>query len=342
MKKPNEKQYIFGQYAGNFFATILFAPGFAYVVFAWFGPGAGDLATVQAYVFLFIFFVMTLFCWGSLTNARKDFLRGNWLMQSEIPAGAEARLVGNPWRQILPFTLAAGLVTAALAALAVPRLGEAPFHVLNVGFMAGIPVYAVSCILVGTILPRDQAAFAAALARTRLPAAPFRRYLFLEHLLPWVLIQGGINFAFGLQQFPFEAQKAGGGVPVLVFAQDAGLVFGLIVFLMWMSAQIQVRPDVRLGRVAEDHRQALSLPLMLLLLVPFYGLGALVWGILTVLGVSEVAPFPAACFKAAVVMAAVVPGCLLGVWWGRRRETALIRADAARQNGHREPAGEAA
>ena len=328
-KKPRKtfdaKQYVLGQYVANLVGIAITTPILVYVTFTDFGQGVGELFTVQAFAFVYILCFMAIQCWGAVTNTRKDYLRNKWIMALELPAGVENGLSPNPWKIILLPALIVGVIVAALTALAVPKLGQEPFHVLNVNFIAGIPLFAASSIVIGVLLPRDQTAYTAALARTRMSLAPFRRYLLIEHILPWALIQGTINFAIGLKQFTNEAHKLGGDIPILTSAQDAGIVAVIIVFFMWLSSMTQVRPDVYLGRVSQDDRKAPSVPLMLLIVLSFLGFGAVVWVVLALAGFSTISPLSAAGLKAGVAMTAVIPGCALGVWWGKRRETALIR-----------------
>jgi hypothetical protein len=324
-KKSNEKKYLVSQYIGNLIGVIFVAPGLARLTFLNFGNGAGDLFAVQAFVMLDIFCFMTIQCWVAVANTRKDYLRGKWAMESEPPAGAEDKFIINPWRIVLPPALIAGAITAAVIALIVPMIGQEPFHFRKVGLMAGIPLFVVSSIIISFLLPRDQAAFTAALGRIKMSAAPFRRYLIVEHILPWAFLQGIINLGIGLKQFSNEAAKHGGEVPVSVVATDFGIVSAIIVFFMWLSSMNQVRPDVQLGRVAEDGRKAPSVPGMLLIILSFLGIGAIVYGGLTLAGISTVPPIHAAIAKAFLAMVMVIPGCSLGIWWGTRRETVLMQ-----------------
>lgn len=321
--RNDNRKYYWGQLFFNM-GTTAFVAALSVWMFIAFGDGTAPLGQTQGMVFLVVLFSAVIQCWAVTTNTRQDLLRDKWFMKAEPGEGAEARYVPNPWRLILPRALAAAAPVAVVSALIVPCLGHEPFHLVNVGFMIGLPLLALSSILIMIITPRDQEAFAAAMARKSYPAVPHGRYVFMEHMLPWIPIQGIINFGVGIMQFAFESHKAGGMVPVRVAALDAGFVFALITFLSWASSQVQVRPDVRLGRVAPDDRKAPSVPVMLLLLALCNGFGLIAWGVLYVVFGPEVSTLPAACFKAVTVMVAVVPGCMLGVWWGRRRETALI------------------
>ncbi|HUT52633.1 MAG TPA: hypothetical protein VM658_04525 [bacterium] len=325
------KIYFLGQLAFNLGGVIFATTALAWIFFVNFGNGAGELAWVQSFVFLMVFFFTVIQCWGAVANTRRDFLRDKWVMPAP-PETAPGRYVANPWRLILPLGLASGFIAAGAAALAVPRLAPEPFSFLNITLISGIPLFVASTVMIGIILPRDQAAFAAALPKTRPPAAPPGRYLWLEHILPWIPIQGCINFAVGLKQFGHEAEKLGAAVPIRTVALDAGFVCFLIVFICWFSAQVQVRPDVHLGRVAQDPGRAPSILIMLVICTGFTAVGAVVWAALSLAGLESLDPAPAAVIKAVVVMAAVVPGCFLGVWWGRRRETALIREKADLQD----------
>lgn len=133
----------------------------------------------------------------------------------------------------------------------------------------------------------------------------------------------------GLKQFPFEAAKAGGELTTHFVGQDAGVVFALIASLSWFSSQVQVRAAVSAGRVAKDQRKALMAPLMLGLFFVFPVVGFPVWGGLHLMFGPTISVYLASLVKALTVMAAVIPGCALGVWWGTRRETALIEKKQA-------------
>lgn len=324
-KKRNEKEHLVGQIIGNLIGMVFVALGLAHLTFVTFGDGTGNLLAVRVFVVVDIFCFMIIQCWAAVTNTRKDYLRGRWAMESDPLAGAEDRFILNPWRIVLPSALIAGAITAVVIALIVPGLGQEPFHFLRVGLIAGIPLFVVSSTLIGFLLPRDQAAFTATLARTKMSTALFRRYLIVEHFLPWIFLQGIINLPLGLKQFTNEAATRGGEVPASVVALDFGIVSAIIVFFMWLSSMNQVRPDVHLGRVAEDDRKAPSVPRMLLIILSFLGVGVIVYGGLTLAGISTVHPIHAAVAKAVVAMVMVIPGCSLGIWWGKRRETALMQ-----------------
>jgi hypothetical protein len=323
-KAVDAKKYVIFQQVSNFIGILFTTPILAAVVFISFDRGVGDLLPVQGFVFFFIFCFMMIQCLGAVNNTRLDYLRAKWKMAA-VPV-KEIRFIKNPWRLTLPFSIVAGLITAAMVAGIVPKFSQEPFHFLNINFLAGIPLFAVSAILIGIILPRDQPAYAAALAGRKMPAVPFRRYLSVEHILPWALLQGIINFTIGWKQFYNEAHKIGGDIPVLTLAIDSGIVAVIIVFFMWLSSQVQVRPDVHLGRVPEDKRKAPAVPSILLIVLGFLAVGAVVWAPMALAGISTIPPLSAACLKAGVAMASVVPGCWLGVWWGKRREAALIKA----------------
>ncbi len=324
-KKRNEKEHIVGQIIGNLIGMVFVALGLAHLTFVTFGNGTGNLVAVRVFVLVDIFCFMIIQCWAAVTNTRKDYLRGRWAMESGPLAGAEDGFILNPWRIVLPPALTAGAITGLVIALIVPWLGQEPFPFLRIGLIAGIPLFVVSSVIIGFLLPRDEAAFTATLARTKMPTAPFRRYLIVEHFIPWMFLQGCINLPLGLKQFTNEAAKYGGDVPASIVALDFGIVSAIIVFFMWLSSMNQVRPDVHLGRVAEDDRKAPSVPGMLLIILSFVAVGAVVYGGLALAGVSTVPPVHAAIAKAVVAMAMVIPGCSLGIWWGKRRETVLMR-----------------
>jgi hypothetical protein len=323
----DERKYALGQLLFNLGGVAFIAFAGAAIIFKIFGEGTGSCAEAVAFIFTTVFFFTPIQLWAAVTNTRRDFLRGKWFM-AQAPDPVEAdNYVANPWRLVLPLALPAGFIMASIAALAALRLG--PYTITRVALLAGIPLLIATLALIAGILPRDQRAFAAALIRPRLAEIPPRRHLLVEHLLPWLPIQGAINFGVGLKQFYFMAEKNAGLVNVKDAALDAGFVFALIFFLCFMSSQVQVRPDVRLGRVAEDRRKALSVTSLILIFVLSATICLPVWAVLHRLYGPGVPPVASAIFKAVAVMAGVVPGCALGARWGARRETALIDGKSA-------------
>ena len=148
-----------------------------------------------------------------------------------------------------------------------------------------------------------------------------------------------INLGIALKQFPFEAAKTGGVIHSTYVAGDFGIVFGIIFFFMWVTSEGQVRPDVHLGRIPEnafvrskfgDMNAAL---VVILAIILSFGIMAVVGGAMTgvfyIAGLEAISVTSACVLKTVAAIVGCVVGCRAGIWWGSRRETALIRAESS-------------
>ncbi len=322
--KIDQKKYALFQYAVNVVGAAVVTIVLVLVVFKVFGNGTGDLKTVQAYMLFFIPSFMLIQCHGAITNTRKDFLRGKWVWQETDDSLAPDSII-NPWRRLAPLALPAGIAAGLATYLAVPVIGKQPFDRFSIDLIAFIPLALVSTILIIVMLPKDQAALASELKKQAEPVS-FKPYLLAEHIIPWMVLQGLINLGIGLKQFPHEALKTDAVVTAQLMAFDMGIVFWIVVFFVWLAAQGQVRPDVQLGRVAQDPRKALSVPLLLAAQLTLIAVvGGAAFGFFTLTGIAGIDPVHAAIIKGIVGMAAAITGSWLGVKWGTKRETAIIQ-----------------
>lgn len=341
--KPNQKQYLFFQFVGNFVGVLIVTPILVDVVFRTFGNGRGDVLTVQTFLIGFIACFTVIQTHGAIINTRKDFLRGKWIVdkgEKSLPSDT----IQSPWSRVGVLTIIAGVVTATIMYIAVPYIKTEPYSRLAINIMAFIPLFLVSTFLIGIILPRDQASFTASLSKLqREGQSSFIRCFLLEFVLPWATLQGLINFGIGIKQFNNEAIKPEaitiGGVPTTLVATDFGIVFLIIIFFMWLASNIQVRPDVHLKRIVINSSNGLSkfvekgnIPVVALLIC-FIGLsviiGMIVGSLFNLAGIKAVSVTTAVILKTMAAVLGSFAGCGIGVWWGSRRERALIRVESA-------------
>jgi hypothetical protein len=341
--KPDRKKYLIGQYIGNLIGAVIVTASLAWVVFGLFEEDKGNELEVQAFMLVFVSCFMLIQCHTALVNTRKDFIKGKWVMGDEPPS-VEPDSIINPWRRMVWLALPLGMVTALVACMAVPLLGKGPYSLLTIDIIAFAALFPVSTIIIGKILPLDQASFTTALEKPKPEnPLPFTRYFLIEYVGPWIVLQGLINFGIGVKQFIHETEihpdaVAGGGVPASLMAMDFGIVFGIIVFFMFLASDGQVRLDVRLGRVAGRtfKRRRLGeagVPLIALVVVLataaiMAAVGAMATVAFLVTGVESFSVISAAVLKAFAAVLGCLAGCGLGVWWGTRRETSLIQDEA--------------
>jgi hypothetical protein len=336
--KPDHKQYLFIQFFSNLIGVVVVVAFLAWIVFGLFGPGEGTMIEVRAFMLVFLLCFVLIQCHGAVVNTRRDLFRGRWVMGN--PAGREPDGVINPWRRIGPAALPAGIATALALWFLLPLAGGASFRLLKIDAIAFVPLLLVSTVLIAVILPRDQVSFAHALHGKSGGSVPgFSGYFVLEHILPWAVIQGLINLGIGIKQFKWvlEGPEPAEAVPASLVGIDFGIVFGILFFFMFISSDGQVRSDVRLGRLTQTlfKRQKIgqaglalvAIGLIVTTVLTMVVVAAVMLVVFTVAGLGTFSVGTAVAFKTVAAVLGSLAGCGVGVWWGRRRESALIAAE---------------
>lgn len=335
--KPDHKKYLAFQFFANFIGVVVVVAFLAWIVFGLFGPGWGTLIEVRAFALLFLLCFVLIQCHGALVNTRRDFIRGRWVMGD--PAGREPDGVFNPWRRMGPLALPAGVAIALAAWFLVPLTGDETFTLFTIDTIVFVPLLLGTTVLIAVILPRDQVSFTGALEASNAGAVPgFGTYFTLEHLLPWAVLQGIINLGIGIKQFKWvlEGPEAVEAIPFSLVGWDFGIVFGILYFFMYLSSDAQVRADVRLGRLSPKQfsvsgLRGVGVPgaavgLLLSTVLLMFVVGSIMQGLLPVAGFEEFSVRTAVAFKTSGAILGTLAGCGAGVWWGRRKETALMES----------------
>ena len=335
--KPDHKKYLAFQFFSNLIGVVVVVAFLAWIVFGLFGPGSGTLIEVRAFVPLFLLCFVLIQCHGALVNTRRDFIRGRWVMGD--PAGREPDGVFNPWRRMGPLALPAGVAIALAAWFLVPLTGDETFRLFTIDTIAFVPLLLGTTALIAVILPRDQVSFAGALEESSTGAVPsFGTYFALEHLLPWAVLQGIINLGIGIKQFKWvlEGPEAVEAIPFSLVGWDFGIVFGILYFFMYISSDAQVRGDVRLGRLSPKQFSVprlrgvgvlgAAVGLILSTVLLMFVVGLIMQGVFPAAGFGEFSVRTAVVFKTSGAILGTLAGCGAGVWWGRRKETALMES----------------
>ena len=252
--------------------------------------------------------------------------------------GHEPDGVFNPWRRLGPRPCPRGLPSPWPPGFLLPLTGDETFKLLTIDTIVFFPLLLGTTALIAVILPRDQVSFAER-ARGRIAGAVtgLPDVLPLEHLLPWAAIQGIINLGIGIKQFKWvlEGPEAGGSDHLLARGWDFGIVFGILYFFMYLSSDAQVRGDVRLGRLSPKQFSMSRARAVWACPGPRSGSfsrqsfscsrsGSIMQGILPTAGFEEFSVRTAVAFKTAGAILGTLAGCGAGVWWGRRKESALM------------------
>ena len=335
----DQKAYLGVQFVSNLIGAAVVAAFLAWIVFSVFGPGSGNLIEVRAFLLLFLLCFVPIQCHSAVINTRKDYLRGKWMMVN--PAGREPDGIINPWRRIGPAALPAAVVLSLAAWFLLPLTGDESFTLFTIDAIAFVSLFLVTTVLIGVILPRDQVSFARALdgnGSGAVDPAPPRAYFLLEHLLPWAVIQGLINMGIGLKQFKWalEGTEPVAAITSPLVAWDFGIVFGILYFFMLLASGVQVRGDVRLGRLAPKRFgiavldrmgvPASAVGVILTTILAMIAVGWIMQAVFPLAGLDEFSVPTAVAFKTLAALLGTLAGCGAGVWWGRRSESALMEA----------------
>jgi hypothetical protein len=345
--RPDHKRYVAIQVFANLIGVVVVVAFLAWIVFGLFGPGGGTMTEVRAFMLLFLLCFVLIQCHGAVINTRRDFIRGKWLMGD--PGGIEPDGVFNPWRRIAPLALPAGIVLALAAWFLLPLTEQASFRLFAIEAIAFVLLLLVTTALIAVILPGDQVSFTGALSgRVPREVPGFPAYFLVEHFLPWAVIQGLINLGIGVKQFKWvlEGTEPAAAITGELLASDFGIVFGILYFFMFLASDGQVRGDVRLGRLEPKH---FGTPRLGRVGVPLIAVGAILTtllimaavalfmrGVFSLAGLDVFSVGAAVAFKTVSAVLGTLAGCAVGVWWGRRRESALEgavnqRADDSRR-----------
>jgi hypothetical protein len=333
--KPDHKKYLVVQCIMNLIGVVVVVAFLAWIVFGLFGPGSGTWIEVRTFMLLFLLCFVVIQCHTAVVNTRRDFIRGRWVMGD--PGGLEPDGVVNPWKRLAPLAVPAGIVISLAAWLLFPLIGGGSFRLLTIDAMAFVPLFLGTSVLLVIILPRDQVSFSSALHGNKAkPVSGFPAYFLREHLLPWAVIQGLINLGIGVKQFKWvlEGTNPSEVITSSLVGWDFGIVFGILYFFMFLSSDAQVRADARLGRLAQKQFKMATLshvgvPLtavgvVLSTALIMFAVGLVMQGIFAVAGADRFPFETAVAFKTLAAVLGTLLGCGVGVWWGRRKESALM------------------
>jgi hypothetical protein len=333
--KPDRKKYVAFQFFSNLVGVVVVVAFLAWIVFGLFGPGSGTLTEVRAFAPLFLLCFVLIQCHGAVVNTRRDFVRGRWVIGDA--EGHEPDGVFNPWRRMGPSALPVAIAISLAAWALVPLAGDGTFKLLKIEVIVFFPLLICTTLLIARFVPPDQVSFAHALDEgSAVAVSGFAGFFLLEYFLPWAVIQGVINLGIGVKQFKWvlEGTEPVEAITSQLVAWDFGIVFGILYFFMYLSSDAQVRGDVRLGRLAPKQFSVTrlrgvgipgaALGLILSTVLLMFLVGSIMQGILPAAGFEEFSVRSAVAFKTMGAVLGTLAGCGMGVWWGRRKEAALM------------------
>jgi len=323
---PDLQKWLAIQIVANAVSMIVVTAISIWLVYYAFGSGEAVNYSPLIFVLIFVPFFTLVQPMSAIVNTRRDFLHGRLEMPGE--PGDAAGLVANPWRRLALRGISAGIIATGLLGILVFLLGHAEVSSPPlIGTVCLGVTLVTTTLLIYYLVPRDMTPLASAVsAREKSAPESPAGYFLIEHALPWMVLQGGLNFALAFPIFGKASLETKGLVHGSVIAIDGAIMTLIIMFFVWLSSQAQVRTDLHLGRAAKN--SSLSLPgLLLRFAAVAVGTGVVVKIALGLVGLDPMAIIPAAFVRAGIAAAAGFFGAWLGMAWGKSREP-LVEAQA--------------
>lgn len=322
---PGLKQLVGKEIIGNAIVmVILVACAYGLTFYSW-GQAKG-MGTYLGFVACMIPFFTVIQAYIPLINKRVDYLHGKMeFKEGEFVAPQNPHI--NIWSLLLPRALIYGFGAMLIVVVIIKISGWQATPLLTSVIVLIVNIITTTTLL-KRYLPLDLLSFAAEVkAGRKQTKQPLASYLAVEHVIPFILLQGYINPCVANRAFNFEALKAGVSyVPSKALLPDAFIVFVLIALFQWMFSNAITRGDVHLGRVPVEKLKNLS-GLVALGIIFIAGiLIAVLYGLILYIGqVPGLSIGMAILFKLAIIVLSVVLGAWIGIRWGGAREYEKIK-----------------
>lgn len=321
---PGLKQVIGKEIVGNAIVmTIIVLCSWGLAFHSW-GEAKG-IGTILGYIACMVPFFTVIQAYVPFMNKRSELMHGKWELKEDeknLPAGPPF----NIWTRLLPAALAYGFGAMLIMVAAVKLSGWMPSPFVTVVIVL-IVLIATTSALIKKYLPEDLLAYAKALREGKKAAPqPLAGYMIVEHVIPFVILQGYINACVANRAFHFELAKANlPYVPGPALLPDAFIVFVLLGLIQWMFSNALTRGDVRLGKVPAEKLKNINGWAALGVIIVAGILVSVVYGVLLKIGqVPGLSVGMATLFKMTVMTLAIVLGAWIGIRWGGSREFALM------------------
>jgi hypothetical protein len=328
-KKPKEipglKQLVGKEIVGNAIVMIILVLLSWWLTFrsSW-GPSKG-IGTILGYIACMVPFFTVIQAYIPFINKRAELMHGKWELKDDeknLPAGP----LFNIWTRLLPAALAYGFGVMLLLVGAIKLSNWMPSPEVTAVIVLIVLIFTTST-LIKKYLPEDLLAYAKALREGKAATPrPLAGYMFVEHVIPFVMLQGYINACVANRAFHFELAKANlDYVPGPALLPDAVIVFILLALFQWMFSNALTRGDVRLGKVPVEKLKNING--WAALGVIFIGgiLTCIVYYVILTIGHAPgLSVGIAILFKMAVMVFSIILGAWIGIRWGGSREYALM------------------
>lgn len=321
---PSLRQTVGKEIFGNAIVVTIIVLCSWGLTFGFWGP-AKDIGTFIGYIACMIPFFTVMQSYVPIILKRAELGHGKWeLKDGEMTLPVEP--VANIWILMLPRALLYGFGSMIFVLILIILTGWQPTPLLTALIVLFVTLITTTTLL-KEYLPRHLISYAAAMKENNdSKPQPLSGYIMVEHAIPFIILQGYINFCVMNRAFPFEATKAGVSyVPSKALLPDAFIIFVLLALIQWMFSNALTRGDVRLGKVSADKLKHISGWTALGLV---FGAGIIVtvaYGFILFLGrVPGLSIEMAKVFKISILILSVIFGAWIGVRWGGSREYALL------------------
>ncbi|MBW2219479.1 MAG: hypothetical protein JRF40_08330, partial [Deltaproteobacteria bacterium] len=218
---PGLQKVVSKEFIGNAIALIIVGLGsWGMTFYSTWGPAKG-MGTYLGFIACMIPFFTVIQTLIPLINKRRELVHGKWeLKEDEVQNPTEPLL--NIWSAFLPraFVLGFGSMLVVLALIKVSSWQPTPFLTTLIVIIVTI---INTSLLLKRFMPSTLLSYAMALRNgEKQSPQPLAGYLTVEHIIPFILLQGYINACVSNRALHFELDKANVGyVPTEALLPDA-------------------------------------------------------------------------------------------------------------------------
>jgi len=323
-KAKNLNEWIKKLYVTNLVTVIVETVILACIYFILVGPieSVIDLVipgfTSMGFMIIFIPFGILTVPIDIIFGSRQDCIKGKWkIEEKEI-----SETFKNPWRRLgLEAIIIGATITIFLWLifwLLIPEILN-PIISIIISFCV---VVIFTTLLLRRHLPRELESFWSVYLKEDVNHHSFRKYFFVNFVIPWSIVLLYILFNLGLRSY-LDIFFVEGSVGFITNYIELLLLGLIITTWMWSASKTKFTVDVEIGRVSKEGKKISKNTLLILLIVVPIATASAVFLINLahgmVLEVYSISAIEAILMDMLIGVSLGIFGLYLGILWGRMK-----------------------
>ncbi len=324
-KAKNLKDWIKQLYVTNLITVIVESLIFTVIYFIVIGPMVSVIDiiipgfTSMGFMILFIPFGILTVPIGIIFGSRRDCIKGKWKIEErEI-----SETFKNPWHRLGLEAIIIGVtLTIFIWLIFWFLIPELLYPIISIITSTCIVVIFTTLLLRRHLL-RELESFWSVYKNNNFKERPFRKYFFINFVIPWSVILLYILFNLSLRS-SLDSFITDGFVDFITYHIEI-LYLGLIIAIwVWSVSKTQFRVDVKIGRVGKEGKKISKNVLIILLVLVPIGTASIMFLLnlahAMVLEIYFISAIEAILLDMLIGVSLGVFGLYLGILWGRMKE----------------------